>query len=72
MHKEETLIVSVIGGDDTAGVNDAGNVSADGKNDGQEKLARASVLPKDSQGRDDPGTDQSTALVAASSGAVGI
>ena len=70
--KRKSLIVSVVRGNDAAGVNDARNVSADGKNDGQKKLARASVLPKDSQGWNNPGADQSTTLVAASSGAIGI
>ncbi len=69
---EVKLIVAVILRDDAACVNDAGKISADGKNDAQQKLARASELPKDSQRWNDPGAGQTTTLVATSSFAIGI
>ena len=68
----EALIIAVICTDDAACVNDAGNISKAGKNDVQEKLARASVLPKHSKWWNDPGAAQTTTLVATSSGAIGI
>jgi hypothetical protein len=70
--KNALLISSVVGGNDTAGVNDAGKVPQAGKNDRQEEFDRTAVLPKNADWREEESTGQSTALVAASGGAIGI
>lgn len=66
------LIASVIGGNDTASVNDAGKPSTNGEDNGQNELAGASVLPKDPDWWKEVCTEQSTALVAAPSGAISV